>query len=103
MHNFVCTLHSLGWGQYLAQYLTIPVVNDAIAGRSARSYTDEGRFDTLINTVKSGDFVVIEFGHNDGTSGAIDNGREDAVGDGYNTTATVTESECDRPSFSPCD
>jgi len=81
-----------GWGQYLGQYLTIPVVNDAIAGRSARSYSDEGRFTTLINTVKKGDFVVIEFGHNDGSSGAVDNGREEAVGDGYNTTATVTES-----------
>lgn len=42
------------------------MVNSAIAGRSARSYTDEGRFTTLINTVKSGDYVVIEFGHNDG-------------------------------------
>ncbi|KAJ7161418.1 hypothetical protein C8R43DRAFT_334324 [Mycena crocata] len=30
-----------GWGQYLGQFLTIPVVNMAIAGRSARSYTDE--------------------------------------------------------------
>jgi rhamnogalacturonan acetylesterase len=58
-----------GWAQYLGQYLTIPVVNSAIAGRSARSYTDEGRFTTLINTVKSGDFVIIEFGHNDGLSG----------------------------------
>jgi len=82
-----------GWGQYLGQYLTIPVVNDAIAGRSARSYTDEGRFTTLINTVKKGDFVIIEFGHNDGLSGAVDNGREDAFGDVYNTTATVTEAD----------
>ncbi|PFH49803.1 carbohydrate esterase family 12 protein [Amanita thiersii Skay4041] len=81
-----------GWGQFLGQYLTIPVVNRAIAGRSARSYTDEGRFDTLINTVHSGDFVIIEFGHNDGTSGAIDNGRQDAVGDGYDTTAVVSTS-----------
>ncbi|KAF7347700.1 Carbohydrate esterase family 12 protein [Mycena venus] len=77
-----------GWGQYLGQYLTIPVVNDAIAGRSARSYTDEGRFTSLINTVKSGDFVIIEFGHNDGLSGAVDNGREDAFGDVYSVTAT---------------
>lgn len=68
-------------------------MNDAVAGRSARSYTDEGRFTTLINTVKSGDFVIIEFGHNDGSSGTVDNGREDAVGDGYDTTTTVTESE----------
>ncbi|KAJ6519982.1 SGNH hydrolase [Mycena sanguinolenta] len=82
-----------GWGQYLGQFLTIPVVNDAIAGRSARSYTDEGRFTTLINTVKSGDFVIIEFGHNDGLSGAIDNGREDAFGDNVSTTAVVTEAD----------
>lgn len=81
-----------GWGQYLGQYLTIPVVNNAIAGRSSRSYTDEGRFTTLMNTVKSGDYVVIEFGHNDGTA-TPDNGRQVAVGDGYDTTATVTAAD----------
>lgn len=71
----------IGWGQYLAQYLTgITVVNDAIAGRSARSYTEEGRFTTIINTVAKGDYVIIEFGHNDGSAGAVDNGRQDAVG-----------------------
>ncbi|PPQ78554.1 hypothetical protein CVT24_001649 [Panaeolus cyanescens] len=82
-----------GWGQYLAQYLTIPVVNSAVAGRSSRSYTDEGRFNNLVNTVKSGDFVVIEFGHNDGLSGAVDNGRQTAFGDGYDTTATVKRAD----------
>ncbi|KAG6868872.1 hypothetical protein C0993_008620 [Termitomyces sp. T159_Od127] len=82
-----------GWGQYLGQYLTIPVINRAIAGRSARSYTDEGRFTSLIDEVQSGDYVIIEFGHNDGLSGDIDNGREDAFGDGYDTTATVTEAD----------
>ncbi|KAK7465405.1 hypothetical protein VKT23_005383 [Stygiomarasmius scandens] len=81
-----------GWGQYLGQYLNLPVVNNAIAGRSARSYTDEGRFTTLINSAQRGDYVVIEFGHNDGLSGAVDNGRQDAFGDGYDTTATVTTS-----------
>lgn len=65
----------------------------AIGGRSARSYTNEGRFTTLISTVKQGDFVIIEFGHNDGSSGAVDNGREDAVGSDTVTTATVTETE----------
>ncbi|KAF5385098.1 hypothetical protein D9615_001278 [Tricholomella constricta] len=81
-----------GWGQYLGQYLTVPVVNNAVAGRSSRSYTDEGRFTTLINTVKSGDYVVIELGHNDGTANP-DNGRQVAVGDGYSTTATVTKAD----------
>lgn len=73
--------------------MTIPVVNMAIAGRSARSYTEEGRFQTLINTAKSGDFAIIEFGHNDGTANP-DNGRQDAVGDGYDTTSLVTAAKC---------
>jgi len=80
-----------GWGQFLAQYLTIPVVNNAVAGTSARSFTTLGLFATLIEEVSSGDFVVIEFGHNDGGATAIDNGDEDAVGDAYNLTAVVTE------------
>lgn len=81
----VCSLSTLssersdfyfvGWGEYLGQYLNVSVVNDAIAGRSARSYTEEGRFDTLIDTVQCGDYVIIEFGHNDGSSGTTDNGR----------------------------
>jgi len=34
--------------------------------------------------------VIIEFGHNDATSGAVDNGKQGAVGDGYNITSIVT-------------
>ncbi|KAE9398460.1 SGNH hydrolase [Gymnopus androsaceus JB14] len=82
-----------GWGQYLAQYITLPVSNQAIAGRSARSFTEEGRFTTIINEVKAGDFVVIEFGHNDGLSGTVDNGREDAFGDSLTATSTVIETD----------
>ena len=44
------------------------MTNNAIGGRSARSYTDEGRFDTLISQAAKGDYVVIEFGHNDNRS-----------------------------------
>lgn len=71
----------IGWGEYIKYSLSIPVVNDAMAGRSARSYTREGRFETITNTVKSGDWVIIEFGHNDGTS-SPDNGRSDCPGTG---------------------
>ncbi|TVY16649.1 Rhamnogalacturonan acetylesterase, partial [Lachnellula arida] len=79
-----------GWGVYLPYSLTIPVVNDAIAGRSARSYTDEGRFTTLAASVSSGDFVIIEFGHNDGGSlTPTDNGRSDCVGSGNETCTTA--------------
>ncbi|KAF8078903.1 rhamnogalacturonan acetylesterase [Lyophyllum atratum] len=79
-----------GWGVPLSQYLTIPVVNDAVGGESARSYSDQGRFTTVVNAAKKGDFVIIEFGHNDGSAGAVDNGKQDAVGDGYDITSTVT-------------
>lgn len=75
-----------GWGQYISKYLTISTVNDAIGGRSARSYWDEGRFATVASSVQSGDIVVIEFGHNDGGSPeSNDNGRSDCPGSGTET------------------
>jgi rhamnogalacturonan acetylesterase len=59
----------LGWGAYLSYSLTgVTVINDAIAGRSARSYIDEGRFAAIANSVVWGDWVIIEFGHSDGGS-----------------------------------
>lgn len=75
-----------GWGQYLGNYTTAPVVNKAIAGRSARSYWEEGRFQAVADLVAEGDIVVIEFGHNDGGSPeSDDNGRSDCPGDGTET------------------
>lgn len=75
-----------GWGQYLGKYTTAPVVNKAIAGRSARSYWEEGRFAAVANLVVAGDIVVIEFGHNDGgTPESNDNGRSDCPGAGKET------------------
>ena len=60
------------------------MVNKAISGRSARSYTNEGRFTEIEKLVTQGDVVVIEFGHNDGGSpnSASDNGRSDCPGTG---------------------
>ncbi|TVY57641.1 Rhamnogalacturonan acetylesterase [Lachnellula cervina] len=86
-----------GWGQYL-QYSFLPSValvnNSAIAGRSARSFTREGRFDTIASNVKPGDWVVIEFGHNDGGTPPVnatvgDKGRADCPGAGNETCTTV--------------
>ncbi|KAJ7574856.1 SGNH hydrolase-type esterase domain-containing protein [Mycena floridula] len=80
-----------GWGKFLPDYISLAVVNEAIAGRSARSFTREGRFTAMAALVKAGDYVVIEFGHNDGGSlTPTDNGRTDcAVGAaGYATTCT---------------
>ncbi|TVY82118.1 Rhamnogalacturonan acetylesterase [Lachnellula suecica] len=79
-----------GWGVFLPYSLTIPVVNNAIGGRSARSFSDEGRFTAIAAKVVSGDFVIIEFGHNDGGSlTPTDNGRSDCVGAGSETCTTT--------------
>lgn len=75
-----------GWGQYLGNYTTATVVNKAIAGRSARSYWEEGRFSAVTDLLNEGDIVVIEFGHNDGGSPeSDDNGRSDCPGTGEET------------------
>jgi rhamnogalacturonan acetylesterase len=68
------------------------VVNRAIAGRSARSYTREGRFQAIADLLVPGDWVVIEFGHNDGgtpTTDGTDNGRSDCMGEGDQTCASI--------------
>lgn len=81
-----------GWGHYLPYSFAASaavVSNQAIAGRSARSYSREGRFDAVVALVKAGDWVVIEFGHNDGGSLSTDNGRTDCFGDGAQTCATT--------------
>jgi rhamnogalacturonan acetylesterase len=81
-----------GWGEYLRYSLDaakFAVVNKAIGGRSARSFTREGRFDEVIGLLQAGDWVVIEFGHNDGGSLSNDNGRSDCFGAGSETCETV--------------
>ena len=85
----VLTRH-LGWGEYLHYSLDIPVINKARAGRSARSYSYESRFAEIASLVKPEDFVIIEFGHNDGgsLSATSDNGRTDCAGAGTETCNT---------------
>lgn len=78
-----------GWGNYITDSVTLPVANRAIGGRSARSYTREGRFDEIASLLQSGDYVVIEFGHNDGGSLSTDNGRTDCPGSGTETCQTT--------------
>lgn len=65
-----------GWGSVIADLMDtarISVENHAIAGRSARTYLDEGRWDKVYNALQPGDFVLIQFGHND--AGDIHTGK----------------------------
>jgi len=84
-----------GFGEYLQYSLTgINIVNDAIAGRSARSYWNEGRFAAIADLVVAGDYVLFEFGHNDGGSlTTTDNGRTDCYGGGSETCISPTTGE----------
>jgi len=43
----------------------VHVVNAAKAGRSARTYLEEGRWEQVYNSLRPGDYVVLQFGHND--------------------------------------
>ena len=81
-----------GWGERLGPFFAadkINVVNHAIGGRSARTYFTEGRWDKVAETIKPGDFVLIQFGHNDqGRVGDPANkNRADGAGIGGETIA----------------
>lgn len=65
-----------GWGSVLSEQFDttrITVENHAMAGRSARTFLDEGRWDKVYNALQPGDYVIIQFGHNDG--GDINTGK----------------------------
>lgn len=69
-----------GWG---SQAYTVfdeekcTVVNAAKAGRSTRTFLDENRWDVVYNSIEPGDYVLIQFGHND--IGDIDKNKERGV------------------------
>ena len=58
-----------GWGQRMQELVKdgVTVKNRAIGGRSTKSFKAERRWEGLLREVKKGDFVIIQFGHNDGT------------------------------------
>lgn len=83
-----------GWGTYLIDFLDsnrVSVSNQAMAGRSTRTFIKEGRWEKVLSTLKPGDFVLMQFGHNEGS-------RPDTSRAGYrgvlrgisDTTVTLT-------------
>lgn len=73
-----------GWGSQAADIFNtdlITIQNSAQAGRSCRSYLREGRWDKVMEDVQPGDFVLIQFGHNDaGKELANGKARNDIMG-----------------------
>lgn len=56
-----------GWGMALHGFLRDPAMvhNHAVNGRSTKSFIEEGRWERLVRHLAAGDFVIIQFGHND--------------------------------------
>jgi lysophospholipase L1-like esterase len=57
-----------GWGDILPEYFDlakINVVNRARGGRSSRTFITEGLWDETLALIKPGDYVIMQFGHND--------------------------------------
>ena len=57
-----------GWGEKLQQYFDekkVKIDNRAMNGRSTKSFIDEKRWQAIVDNLKKGDYVFIEFGHND--------------------------------------
>ena len=57
-----------GWGQMLQNFFNqnfVVVDNHALNGRSSKSFVDEGHWAEVTKLIKKGDYVLIQFGHND--------------------------------------
>ncbi|PKD17747.1 rhamnogalacturonan acetylesterase [Salegentibacter salinarum] len=60
---------AVGWGVPIEQYFDttrVNVINKARGGRSSRTFRNEGLWDAIKDSIKEGDFVLMQFGHNDG-------------------------------------
>ena len=69
-----------GWGEMFQQFVPqgVEVINHAIPGRSSKSFYDEGSWNNVKKQIRPGDFVFIQFAHNDEKA----NGEDDPQGRG---------------------
>lgn len=63
-----------GWGMVLQGFFTenVKVDNHAVNGRSSKSFINEGRWQKVLDSMRPGDYLVIQFGHNDEKSKSAD-------------------------------
>ncbi len=56
-----------GWGQVFQEFFTdeVRVDNRALSGKSSRSFIEEGKWGRVTRDIRAGDYVLIQFGHND--------------------------------------
>lgn len=66
-------LNEGSWGEFLQYFFDeryVTVNNYAQGGRSSRSFINEGKLETIASQMKEGDYLLIQFGHNDCANGA---------------------------------
>lgn len=83
-----------GWGSFLEQFFDtthISVENWALGGRSSRTYFTEGLWDKVLPAIRKGDYLLIDFGHNDGGPYNTGRARASIKGDGDDTLEVVME------------
>ncbi|WP_298459105.1 fibronectin type III domain-containing protein [uncultured Cellulomonas sp.] len=70
-----------GWGQMIDRFLSddVTVENKAIGGRSSKNFISQGRLDEVLLSIRPGDYLLVQFGHNDNSYGVDD--RYAAPGD----------------------
>ena len=59
-----------GWGDFIAPYFDttkIKIENHALGGTSSRTFQTKGLWDSVLKKVEKGDYVIMQFGHNDGS------------------------------------
>jgi lysophospholipase L1-like esterase len=66
------SIHQAGWGQFLQDYFitNAKVVNKAVGGMTARHFIEAGYLDSIIAVLKTGDYLLVQFGTNDGNTTA---------------------------------
>ncbi|MGF6822193.1 fibronectin type 3 domain-containing protein [Microbacterium sp. ZKA21] len=63
-----------GWGQMIEKFFAddIAFANHAIGGRSSKNFITQGRLDEVLRGIRPGDYLMVQFGHNDATQGVDD-------------------------------
>jgi lysophospholipase L1-like esterase len=59
-----------GWGEMIGSFFDttqISISNQAMAGRSTRTFIKEKRWEKVLSTLQQGDYVIMQFGHNEGS------------------------------------
>lgn len=64
-----------GWGEMLGQHFkagAVKIDNRAANGRSTKTFISENRWQGIVDALKKGDYVFIQFGHNDSSKEKVD-------------------------------